>query len=78
MAKRWNGTKSYEIIKIRAAKLHPSITSRQACDEMMRDHGDVFKKEGRLDGKSDSVYRKFCDERQKVLNQMKGRRSNDL
>ncbi|MGE6487418.1 hypothetical protein [Paenisporosarcina sp. NPDC076898] len=64
MSRRWSGTKGHEIILNTVRNLHPSVSSRDACDEMMRINEQVFEEEGRLNGISDAIYRKFCSVRQ--------------
>jgi hypothetical protein len=64
MAQKWEGTRGHKIIKNTIKNTPPSVTCRQACDDMMKKFGTIFKNEGRLEGVSDAVYRKFCAERQ--------------
>lgn len=65
MRKKYEGTVGGIIIKDTVKNAHPSETSRKLCDDMKEKYKDVFEKEGRLSGKSDAVYRKFCAERKK-------------
>lgn len=65
MGKKYDGTLGGNIIKDIAKNAHSSKTSRKLCDDMKVKYKDIFEKEGRLSGKSDAVYRKFCGERRK-------------